>query len=66
MSNISPNRVDLALRMMEDSEGHVERHVAIRADAYLDADQARHLALQLLDMVDLIRPTGEPGLPPGF
>ena len=66
MSNMSPDRVELALRMMEDSEGHVQRHVAIRADAYLSSEQARQLALQLLDMVDLMRPAGEPGLPPGF
>ena len=66
MSDINPDRVDLALRMAEDSEGRVERHLAIRADAYLDAEQARQLALQLLDMVDLMRPTGEPGMPPGF
>ena len=59
-------RVELALRLMEDSEGHTHRHVAIRADAYLDAEQARKLAMDLLDMVDLMRPTGGPDLPPGF
>ena len=64
MSN--SGQVDLALRLMEDSDGHTHRHVAIRADAYLDAEQARKLAMDLLDMVDLMRPVGGPELPPGF
>jgi len=60
MSNFNSDKVDLALRMIEDGQGNLHRQVSLRADAYLDADQARQLALHILDMVDLLQPIEPP------
>lgn len=62
----SARRVELALQLLEDSNGDIQRRIAIRTDTYLDAGQAKQLALDLLNLVDLMQPTRGPKLPRGF